>query len=455
MLVVVAVYLHRLAYRSGLARAAIAGCAYGQQVQNPSEVWAQVLTAVIEESYLMRAEQLSATLDRAVRPVGLTAQVLMVDLAQRLLHPVPAGPPLMVEATMAGRAYQLMEFVPATDRAGTRLLWVPLLDGTERVGVLRIGMADDVVDDPELRRWLWSLAGLTGHIVMTKLAYSIGLQQLRATGLSTASELLWQLLPPRTFATDRVVIAASLEPTDQVAGDAYDYAVDHTVDLAVFDGVGHDLMAGLTTTLAVTAIRNARRRGITDLAALADHADAVLAAQDGPLRFVTAVLARLDTDTGELSYLLAGHPPPLLLRNGRMIKHLVHPPRPPLGVTGPTIPMPANIVAREQLEPGDRVLLYSDGITEARDTHGKFFGEQRLVDMTERAELDGLSAPETLRRLVAAVLTHQHDRLQDDATLLLLEWARDGHLRLFPAGVLTSAHRDITPPQMTPAFGPQ
>jgi serine phosphatase RsbU (regulator of sigma subunit) len=89
-------------------------------------------------------------------------------------------------------------------------------------------------------------------------------------------------------------------------------------------------------------------------------------------------------------------------------------------------------VGYEQLEPGDRLLMYSDGITEARNAHGEFFGEQRLVDFTGRAELAALPAPETLRRLTAAVLAHQGGRLQDDATLVLVDWSSDASRNLFP-----------------------
>ncbi len=406
-------------------------------MENPSGgEWAQVLAAVIEESHLVPAERLTETVDRAVRPLGLGIQVLMIDLAQRALHLVPAGdettPPIPVEGTMAGRAYQLTEIVPATDDAGERILWLPLLDGTERVGVMRVAVSPEIGDNQVLRRRLCSLAGLAGHVLMTKLGHNTRLQRLRAPQLAPAAELLWTLLPPRTLATEQVVISALLEPVDTVAGDAYDYAVGTTIELAVFDGVGHDLMAGVSTALAMTAIRNARRTGITDLAAQAGLADAMLAENDRVGRFVTAALARLDTETGELTYLLAGHPPPLVLRDGHVVKELALPPRPPLGVTFADIP-PGGVIGHEQLEPGDRVLLYTDGITEARDAHGQFFGEQRLVDMAERAELDQLSAPETLRRLVAAVMAHQDDRLQDDATLLLLDWASDRHPRLFPS----------------------
>ena len=402
------------------------------------EAWARVLSTVIEESHLITAERLTETVDRSVRHLGLAVQVLMVDLAQRELHPVPtveqSTPSVPVEGTMAGRAYQLTEIIAATDDTGDRLLWVPLLDGTERVGVLRIGIGPDVSDDQALRRRLLSLAGLVGHVLMTRLGQNTRLQQLRAPTLQPASELLWQLLPPRTLATEQLVISALLEPVDSVAGDAYDYAVGTTIELAVFDGVGHDLMAGVGTALAMTAIRNARRDGITDLAAQAERADAVLAEHGQPGIFVTAAMARLDTATGELTYLLAGHPPPLLMRDGHVVKELAVTPRLPLGITAPTTAT-APGVGREPLEPGDRVLLYTDGITEARDGQGEFFGEQRLIDMAERAELDQLSAPETLRRLVAAVMAHQDNRLQDDATLLLLDWASGRHPRLFPSDV--------------------
>jgi hypothetical protein len=395
--------------------------------------WEDVFTKIIDDSHLATGDDLSAMADRAVQPLGLRAEVLGVDIAQAMLSPVRREPatPVAVEGTLAGRAYQLGEIVPARDGDG-RVLWVPMLDGADRAGVLRIGLPAGVVDDGSLRQRCWALSGLLGHILVSKVPYSERLRWIRGgAALSAPAEMTWQLVPPRTFATERLVVTALLEPWDKVAGDAYDYAVD-TGDafFAVFDGVGHDLQAGHDTALAITAIRLARRQGVTDLSTLAAHADDLLLAQPGPAQFVTAVLASLDTTTGALQYVLAGHPPPLLVRRGRAVKELGHPPRTPLGLRQPSADRSS--VGREQLEPGDRLLLYSDGITEARDADGEFFGEDRLVDFTRRAELAGLPAPETLRRLTAAVLAHQGGRLQDDATLLLVDWSADASRNLFP-----------------------
>jgi hypothetical protein len=191
-------------------------------VDLPQVTWEDVLTQIIDQSHLVTGDGLSAMVDRAVRPCGLTAEVLAVDLAQRALTPVRPQPgiPVPVEGTVAGRAYQLGEILPGSDGGG-RVLWVPMLDGADRAGVLRIGLSPALVDDAALRRRCSALSGLLGHVLVSKVPYSERLRWVRSGGsLSPSAELLWQLVPPRTFATDRLVVTTLLEPWDRVAGDA-------------------------------------------------------------------------------------------------------------------------------------------------------------------------------------------------------------------------------------------
>jgi serine phosphatase RsbU (regulator of sigma subunit) len=82
-------------------------------------------------------------------------------------------------------------------------------------------------------------------------------------------------------------------------------------------------------------------------------------------------------------------------------------------------------VCTERLEPGDRILLYTDGVTEARAADGTLFGTERLADFIIRHSSTGLPAPETMRRLNRAILEYQHGRLRDDATVILVEWQPD------------------------------
>ncbi|WP_433272181.1 PP2C family protein-serine/threonine phosphatase [Actinosynnema sp. CS-041913] len=395
--------------------------------------WHGVLSKIINGSHLATADDLADIIDDATAPVGVTVRLFLVDLGQQQLHPLDpaAGPSLQVASPAAGRAYRDVEIV-AVDTPPQ--LWLPVLNGTERLGVAHMTLpAGADPEDKRLRAQCWTLIGLVGHLIQSKQHYSDLFHVVRRTKpLSVASELLWQLLPPQTFACERLVVTAVMEPYDQVGGDGYDYAVDaDRAYLSVFDAMGHDMSAGLTTAVALAATRNARRNGL-DLAEAAVLADRDILGQNPPdrMRFATALLARLDLATGKLDYLNAGHPPPVLLRDGKMATLLDGPVRPPLGL-GHLVPAEPEQLA-EQLRPGDRVLFHSDGVTEARSPEGELFGLDRLVELTERHEAAGLPAPETLRRITRAVLEHQRGRLQDDATLLMLEWSPGGAQALPP-----------------------
>ena len=196
----------------------------------------------------------------------------------------------------------------------------------------------------------------------------------------------------------------------------------------VIDAVGHGLPAALLAGVAISAYRHGRRNGL-DLPGLATAVDDAIAGQIGGSQFATAVLVRLNLDTGVLAWINAGHPQPLILRGSSLVDLPHCPPARPLGLLAGR---PA--VGGTRLEPGDRLLLYTDGITEARSPTGDFFGEGRLADHVSAAASSGDPTPETVRRLMAGVLAHQGGRLQDDASVVVLEWLTGAHRRTLPTG---------------------
>lgn len=145
-----------------------------------------------------------------------------------------------------------------------------------------------------------------------------------------------------------------LEPSYAVGGDAFDYALSHsTAVMAIFDALGHTLNAGLIVAAVLAAYRSARRdgRGLHDQARAMDD---TIIGQFGRGLLATGILAELDASTGRLRYVAAGHPPPLVLRSGKVVKTLTGGRRPPFGVATPEL-----TVAEETLQPGDWLVLYT------------------------------------------------------------------------------------------------
>ena len=395
------------------------------------------LADLLQQSHLLRPDAIEEVFAAAVRPLGITeVRIYLADLQQRQLEPLPDGSDtesLPIDSTLAGYAFRTVtiQHVAAGD-AGYRV-WVPLVDGTERLGLLSLLASD--IGEAMLDRYR-SFASLAGLMIVAKSGYSDTYARVRRSGkMAVQAELIWGFLVPRTFATDRVLVAVTLEPAYEAGGDAFDYSLrgDHLY-VSIFDALGHDLAAGLLASVGVASCRSTRRAGGTlpDVVRRADHA---IAGQFADIRFVTALLCDLDLTTGLFSWIPCGHPPPLLIRGNKVIKELARRPVPPLGLgridihdkrdaEHPDGVAPAPIYT-ERLEPGDRVLLYTDGVTEGRSADGTPFGLDRLSDFIIRHSNDGISAPETMRRLNHAISEYQRGRLQDDATIVLVEWLPD------------------------------
>lgn len=341
---------------------------------------------------------------------GLVLQPILLDPA----HSEPVLPEEDVSSSMAGRAFVTGRAVSAERDDGVRI-WVPLVERGERTGVVALTVEE--VDDDLLADCV--RLGLFAGLLVRAFARTTDLFHLRRRGqpMTLAAGMQWDLLPPLAVRSAEVLACGRLEPAYEIAGDAFDYALNGRVlDAALFDGMGHGVESTLMTTLAMGAYRHARRSNRPPAHAYVAIDDAVASQYQGEA-FVTAVLVRINLDDGTMEWTNAGHPPPLLLRDKRVARALECTPSLPLGLGGE-----CRQVAVESLEPGDVVLFYTDGVIEGRSAGGEEFGIDRLARIWEQEWASERPPEEVLRRVVQAVGAFTDGHLRDDATVLQLCW---------------------------------
>jgi serine phosphatase RsbU (regulator of sigma subunit) len=393
--------------------------------------YAAALDMVLRRAHLMAPDEMGPLAALGAAQLGAEDAVIwLVDYEQSVLVPVlpPGDAPRehqTVDGSVAGRAFRAVQPVEVESEGGRRL-WVPMLDGVERLGVLEVVLPVGPGPLPdEMHRVLGQLAHLVAELLISNSAYTDYYEWFRRREpMTLPAEMQHELLPPLTFGTHRLVISGLLAPAYEVGGDAFDYALNGNIaHFALFDAIGHGLQASLLASMAVSCYRNSRRAGL-DLVHGAMAIDRILSEMFGGERFVTAVMCQLDVDTGDLRTLNLGHPAPMLLRGTHVVKELNGEPAMPLGLNGLLAPPePSSFHVRtEQLQPGDRLLLVTDGVDEARDARGEFFGRDRLAEFAAKEAASGVPTPELMRRLQLAILRHQVGRLQDDATTLFVEW---------------------------------
>ena len=228
--------------------------------------------------------------------------------------------------------------------------------------------------------------------------------------LGLARRMQLAILPASFPSSPLFQVAAKYVPMTSVAGDFYDFLQtdEQHLGLLIADVSGHGVPAALIASMVKMAATSQRGRA-ADPAALLDGMNAALCGNTQG-QYVTAAYVYLDGPARELHYSAAGHPAMMLLRNGAVIEVAEN------GMLLGAVEGASYDCKSLPLEAGDRLLLYTDGLIEARSAEGKLFGEESLaVDLKASAHMN---PSEAVEHLIAAV--QRWSKMQDDDLTVLV-----------------------------------
>ena len=262
------------------------------------------------------------------------------------------------------------------------------------------------------------------HQEIGELRKAVSLQQTLSAlhrELEIASQIQLSSLPSKFPAfpeRDDLDLYAMMIPAQEVGGDFYDFFLidDDRLGFVLGDVSGKGIGAALFMAITRTLIRAIGLRGLSPSECLV-QVNRVLFPETMPRMFVTVIFGILHTTSGEVEYCNAGHQAPFVLRNGGEIEEAER-----TGGLGLCLVPEFGYTSKNlQLAPGESVLLYTDGVTEAVNGKGEQFGDEQLVDCLSDAQSN---APAEIIRDVLRSVTHfSGGRAQsDDITMLALQY---------------------------------
>ncbi|AYV25366.1 Phosphoserine phosphatase RsbU [Streptomyces sp. ADI95-16] len=351
---------------------------------------------------------------------AIEVDLLMADYSLTVLQPVTALPhtaePLPVQASSQGRAFGSQEpYEQSTAQDGAVDLHLPVTVRGDRMGILTVRMPEDACTQQTVGE-LTDLAELLGHeIVVAERDTDLYLQARRASRLTLAAEMQWQLLPARACARPEYAIGAQLEPAYDIHGDNFDWSTTaETLTLTVTNGMGEGIEASLLTNLAINALRNARRAGvdIADQAALADQA---VYGQYRGHQYVSTLLLSFELATGRGRVVDAGSPRLWRYRD-RSVERVEFDAQLPLGMIEES-----DYTAQDfQVLPGDRLIFASDGVYAATHEGGETYSERALARAIHATSL--LPAAAVPRAILQELAVYRDTDPDDDALVLCMDW---------------------------------
>ena len=342
-------------------------------------------------------------------------EVLLIDYHQSHLVPFgdgDGGPAVTVNTHPAGQAYAAVRLVRDDEH-----LYLPLAVYGERTGVLAVRLPPGRGDDPDLTRELMVVADTLGRALrLADTATDIYREVRRRKRLTIAAELQWELLPGRTCAGPEFSLAGQLEPAYTVSGDNFDWSLSRQyLTLSVSAGMGSGIGAALLTQLTVNSLRNARRSGAGPAEA-AELANGIVYSQYGGKLHSSTLLLHIALSTGEAEVVDAGSPRMLRVRGGE-IEPMAFDEQMPLGMFSDTRYRSQSL----SLLPGDRLIIVSDGLHNARNAKGQVYGQVPLGTALRSARLQDPN--ETVRFLISDLLAHHEGSdLAEDAIAVCLDW---------------------------------